>query len=136
MPPGLASRSSGWPISATRPRSSTTTLFTPRVRTHPRRCVTMSMHLVVSMAFVSASTTTFSLLESRAAVGSSKRSTSALRIRLLAMATLCLCPPLSVRPPSPTLVSSSSPRSFFVSPVTGSPLSRSASATASLHPSP
>mmetsp|Transcript_13653 Transcript_13653/g.28822 ORF Transcript_13653/g.28822 Transcript_13653/m.28822 type:complete len:94 (+) Transcript_13653:215-496(+) len=90
------------------------------------------MQRVLSIADFSASTTTFSLFESRAAVGSSRRSTSGDLTNALAMATLCLCPPDSVLPPSPTLVLSSSPKSLS-SPVTGKPAKANASITASLY---
>mmetsp|Transcript_12952 Transcript_12952/g.26811 ORF Transcript_12952/g.26811 Transcript_12952/m.26811 type:complete len:97 (-) Transcript_12952:431-721(-) len=93
----------------------------------------MSMQRVFSIALLRASITIFSLLESSAAVGSSRSKTSGDRIKALAIATRCLCPPDRVRPPSPTLVSSSSPRSFFNSPVTGKPARPSASATEFLH---
>ena len=108
---------SGWPNSTILPLSNTTTLFTDRDRITPNRCVTISILLVFDMAFPNASTTIFSLSESRAAlcfvenqieircaginhyfvecngkacvtyVGSSKRRTSGLRIRALAIAT-------------------------------------------------
>mmetsp|Transcript_35023 Transcript_35023/g.76619 ORF Transcript_35023/g.76619 Transcript_35023/m.76619 type:complete len:97 (+) Transcript_35023:349-639(+) len=96
----------------------------------------MSMLSVLSIAFERAATTVFSLFESRAAVGSSRRRICGFRIRAREIATLCLCPPESERPPSPTLVSSSSPKSFFFPPVTGSPATSSASATVFLHSSP
>mmetsp|Transcript_17933 Transcript_17933/g.38703 ORF Transcript_17933/g.38703 Transcript_17933/m.38703 type:complete len:120 (-) Transcript_17933:250-609(-) len=111
------------------PCSKTTTLFTPSDLTTPSLCVTINIHRVLSIADLRASTTTFSLLESSAAVGSSSNNTSGNRTRALAIATLCLCPPESVLPPSPTLVSSSNPKSLF-SPVTGNPANDSASVTA------
>mmetsp|Transcript_34070 Transcript_34070/g.45560 ORF Transcript_34070/g.45560 Transcript_34070/m.45560 type:complete len:138 (+) Transcript_34070:335-748(+) len=87
------------------------------------------------MTLWSASTTVFSLLESRAAVGSSNNKTSGDRISARAIATLCLCPPDNVLPPSPTLVSNSKPKSFLSSPVTGKPANSKASATRTLIPS-
>mmetsp|Transcript_32328 Transcript_32328/g.58480 ORF Transcript_32328/g.58480 Transcript_32328/m.58480 type:complete len:112 (-) Transcript_32328:1940-2275(-) len=83
------------------------TRFTPRLRTTPNRCVTIAMQLVSSIALLSALTTFCSLSESSAAVGSSKRRTSGLRISARAMVTRCRWPPDSARPPSPTRVSSS-----------------------------
>mmetsp|Transcript_23366 Transcript_23366/g.34186 ORF Transcript_23366/g.34186 Transcript_23366/m.34186 type:complete len:105 (-) Transcript_23366:394-708(-) len=96
----------------------------------PNRCVTINILFVFSIAFPNASTTFFSLSESRAAVGSSRRSTSGLRIRALAMATRCLWPPDSVLPPSPTLVSSSSPKLVLAASFNGRPAISNASDTA------
>mmetsp|Transcript_12530 Transcript_12530/g.22713 ORF Transcript_12530/g.22713 Transcript_12530/m.22713 type:complete len:141 (-) Transcript_12530:181-603(-) len=120
--------SSGCPISIIFPCSRTITLFTFRARITPSRCVTITMLFIFSMADEIAPTTVFSLFESSAAVGSSKRRTSGDPMSARAIATRCLCPPERVRPPSPTRVSSSSPRSLL-SPVTGSPAKLSASST-------
>mmetsp|Transcript_24043 Transcript_24043/g.36673 ORF Transcript_24043/g.36673 Transcript_24043/m.36673 type:complete len:97 (+) Transcript_24043:251-541(+) len=93
----------------------------------------MIILLVCFIAFDNASTTTFSLSESSAAVGSSKRRTPGLRISARAIATRCLWPPDKVLPPSPTLVSSSSPMQFLADPSIGRPATASTSATAERH---
>mmetsp|Transcript_10434 Transcript_10434/g.19521 ORF Transcript_10434/g.19521 Transcript_10434/m.19521 type:complete len:95 (+) Transcript_10434:4147-4431(+) len=91
------------------------------------------MLFVFLIALLSAVTTFFSLSESSAAVGSSSRRTSGFRIKALAIARRCLCPPESVLPPSPTRVSSSRPILFLSAPSTGSPATSNASITSLRH---
>ena len=66
------------------------------------RNVTVILYLHFDLNPSTADCTIFSLWESSADVDSSNKSARGDRIRALAMATLCFCPPLNSAPRSPT----------------------------------